>query len=99
MGHLCVADIFCCLFCYGKGWIMNHLKTDEPFYTLLGMDVNVNGRSSIYTLWPGNYDSFAVAILSQNHWEIHITESILASIKIIIEGVFQMMSLTIWPPV
>ena len=38
---------------------------------------------------PSHYSSFAVAILSQNHWEIDIAESILASRKVIIEVFFQ----------
>ena len=45
----------------------------------------------------GPRDSFIIAILSQNHREINIAESILVSIKVIIEGVFLiMMSWTIW---
>ena len=32
---------------------------------------------------PGDYDSFAVAILSQNYMEIDIAKSILVSIKVI----------------
>ena len=39
------------------------------------------------TLRPGNYYSFAMAILSQNYTETNIAESILASIKAVI-GVF-----------
>ena len=38
------------------------------------------------TLGPCDYDSFATAILNQNHLEIDITELILMSIKVIIEG-------------
>ena len=52
------------------------------------------------TLRSDDCDSFAVAILSRKHREIDIAESILARIKVIIEGVFPMMvSGTIWPPV
>ena len=39
------------------------------------------------TLGPGDYDSFAASILSGNHRQIKITESILASRKVVIEGV------------
>ena len=42
---------------------------------------------------------FATAILSTNHREIDITESILVSKKVIIEGNIPVMSLTIWPPI
>ena len=44
---------------------------------------------NITTLGPGDYDSFATAILSQNHREINITESISVSRKVIIEGFSQ----------
>ena len=37
-----------------------------------------------YNLTPGDYDSFAVAILSQNHRGINIVELISARIKVII---------------
>ena len=51
-----------------------------------------------HTLGHGDYDPFATAILSQNHREIDITESILAIRKVIIEGIFPiMMSSAIWP--
>ena len=53
-------------------------------------------RKQEYTLGPGDYHSFTMAILSQNHWEIDITEVILASIKVIIEGYLPMTSMTIW---
>ena len=39
---------------------------------------------TVYTLRPRDYDSFAAAILSQNHREIGIAELISASIKVII---------------
>ena len=43
------------------------------------------------SLRPSDYDSFAMAILSQNHQEINIAESIWGSIKVIIDVVFLMM--------
>ena len=51
------------------------------------------------TLGPRDYDSFAVAILSQNHREINIAELILVSTKVVIKGDILMMSSTIWLPV
>ena len=39
-----------------------------------------------YTLESGNYDSFAVAILNQNHKVINVVELLSISIKVIIEG-------------
>ena len=49
---------------------------------------------------PGDYDSFATVILSQNYREINIAESLSVSIKVIIEGFFPiMMSWTLWLPV
>ena len=36
------------------------------------------------TFAPGDYDSFAAAILSRNYRDINIAESILVSIKVII---------------
>ena len=38
------------------------------------------------TLRPGDYDSFAPAILSRNHREINFAESISVSIKVVIGG-------------
>ena len=55
--------------------------------------------ATMHTLGPSNYDSFAMAILSQNHLEINTAEFILVNRKVAIKGVFLMMSLTIWPPV
>ena len=53
------------------------------------------------TLMPGDYNSFAMAILSQNHREIDITELISASINVIIalpRGFRKKDIMTIWPP-
>ena len=39
-------------------------------------------KPQISIIMPGDYDSFAMAIFSQNHREIDITESILVSINV-----------------
>ena len=53
------------------------------------------------TLMPGDYDSFAVMILSQTHRGIDISESIAVSIKVVIRGHektnFQLCSLWVIP--
>ena len=48
-----------------------------------------SGVSKVYlanTLMPADYDSFGMAILSCNHGEIDIADSILVTIKVIIGG-------------
>ena len=49
-------------------------------HTLLNMPI----KYILYTLVHEDYDSFAMAILSQNHREFDIAESILVSVKVII---------------
>ena len=69
------------------------------FPTLLGVgSYLLLGKLLAYTqTWGLRF--FAMAILSQNHREIDITKSILVSRKVIMEGVFPVMSLKVWPPV
>ena len=40
------------------------------------------GLSLLYTLMPGDYNSFAMVILNWNHREIDIAESVSVSIKV-----------------
>ena len=44
----------------------------------------ISYKANNITLMSQDYDSFAMTVLSQNHREINIAESILANIKVVI---------------
>ena len=63
-------------------WACSQDLTLFPFYCMhhhRSFWRKTNKSNKANTLGPGNYDSFAIAILSWNHQKINITESILAN--------------------